>query len=307
MKTLKKTSLNARNQRSYYYFLLPGVIYFTLLLIVPFLANIGISFTKWSGVGTPKFVGFANYARALHDKAFWVSFQNNLFLIVAMAVIPTIIGIILAVLLFDVVAKNFGQATTNFFRAGFYLPQVITVVVSAYTWKWLYHPNWGAFNWALKTFGMEPVNWLGNPKIAMNSIMMMMVWFQIGYPLVIFMSALQRIDPQLYESAAIDGAGWWSSLFNITVPQIMAEISVVLLTTTIHALKIFAPVYAMTKGGPGYATSVAGYFSFKNFFERARVGYGSSVATILSLLLIILASIVLVIQSRRERAEEQTV
>jgi raffinose/stachyose/melibiose transport system permease protein len=215
-------------------------------------------------------------------------------------VIPTLIGILLAVLLFDVVSKRMGTTVVSFFRAGFYLPQVITVVVSAYTWKWILHPNWGAVNWLLKTLGMEPVNWLGDPKLAMGSIMAMMVWFQIGYPLVIFMSALQRIDPQLYEAAAIDGAGWWSILLRITIPQMMAEIYVVVLTTMIHALKTFAPVYAMTRGGPGYATSVAGYFSFKNFFERARVGYGSAVATILSLLLILLATIFLIVQSKRE-------
>lgn len=295
-------SLEKRNQIEYSLFLVPGCIFFTLLIIIPFLANILISFTKWSGVGTPQFIGVANYTRAFHDAAFWMSFKNNLLLIIAMTVIPTIIGILLAVLLFDLVAKQMGQTVASFFRAGFYLPQVITVVVSAYTWKWILHPNWGAMNEVLKIFGMEPRNWLGDPKLAIGSIMAMMVWFQIGYPLVIFMSALQRIDPQLYEAAAIDGAGWWSALFKITIPQMMAEISVVVLTTMIHALKIFAPVYAMTRGGPGYATSVAGYFSFKNFFERAQVGYGSAVATILSLLLILLAAIFLVVQSKRESA-----
>jgi raffinose/stachyose/melibiose transport system permease protein len=295
------STLTTRNQRAYYAFLLPGLAFFTILIILPFAANIVLSFTKWSGVGTPEFVGFANYVKAFQDKAFWISFQNNLLLIVAMTIIPTLLGIFLAVLLFSVVAKDLGKPVASFFRAGFYLPQVITVVVSAYTWKWLYHPNWGAFNKVLEIFGLEPINWLGNPKIAMYSIMLMMVWFQLGYPLVIFMSALQRIDPQLYESAAIDGAGWWRSMFSITIPQIMAEIYVVVLTTTIHALKVFAPVYAMTRGGPGNATSVAGYFSFKNFFERAQVGYGSSVATILSLLLIVLTAIILGIQTKREQ------
>ena len=219
-----------------------------------------------------------------------------------MTIIPTLIAIVLAVLIFDVVAKRFGQTTANFFRAGFYLPQVITIVVSAYTWKWVFHPNWGAANWALKSFGLPSVNWLGDPKIAMASIMLMMIWYQIGYPLVIFMSALQRIDPQLYESAAIDGASWWNFLRHITVPQIRAEIYVVVLTTMIDALKIFGPVYAMTMGGPGNATSVAGYFSFKNFFERGQVGYGASVATILSVLILIVTVAFITMQSRRERA-----
>lgn len=294
--------LEQRNQRHYYLFLIPGILYFTILVVIPFFANTVLSFTSWSGVGMPKFVGFANYAKALKDAVFWVSLRNNLLLIIAMTIIPTLIAIVLAVLIFDVVAKRFGQTTANFFRAGFYLPQVITIVVSAYTWKWVFHPNWGAANWALKSFGLPTVNWLGDPKIAMASIMLMMIWYQIGYPLVIFMSALQRIDPQLYESAAIDGASWWNFLRHITVPQIRAEIYVVVLTTMIDALKIFGPVYAMTMGGPGNATSVAGYFSFKNFFERGQVGYGASVATILSVLILIVTVAFITMQSRRERA-----
>lgn len=294
--------LEQRNQRHYYLFLIPGILYFTILVVIPFFANTVLSFTSWSGVGMPKFVGFANYAKALKDAVFWVSLRNNLLLIIAMTIIPTLIAIVLAVLIFDVVAKRFGQTTANFFRAGFYLPQVITIVVSAYTWKWVFHPNWGAANWALKSFGLPSVNWLGDPKIAMASIMLMMIWYQIGYPLVIFMSALQRIDPQLYESAAIDGASWWNFLRHITVPQIRAEIYVVVLTTMIDALKIFGPVYAMTMGGPGNATSVAGYFSFKNFFERGQVGYGASVATILSVLILIVTVAFITMQSRRERA-----
>ena len=295
-------NLERRTQREYYLFLLPGLFVFTLFIVLPFVTNIGISFTQWSGVGVPKFVGLANYAKAIHDKVFWISFKNNLLLIIAMTVVPTIVAMFLATLIFDVVSKHVGQRTANFFRAGFYLPQVITIVVSAYTWKWIFHPNWGAANWALKAVGLPTMNWLGEPKLAMYSIMVMMIWFQIGYPLVIFMSALQRIDPQLQESAAIDGANWWNVFIYITIPQIRAEIYVVVLTTMIDALKIFGPVYAMTMGGPGNATSVAGYFSFKNFFERGQVGYGSAVATILSAIILVVAIIFVSIQSKRERA-----
>ena len=296
-------SLEKRNQLEYYLFLAPGLLWFSLLIIFPFLANVAISLTTWSGVGIPKWVGVANYVKAFQDVVFWVSFRNNLLLIIAMTIIPTIIGMLLAVLLFDIVAKHIGQSVASFFRAGYYLPQVITLVVSAYTWKWIFHPNWGAANWALKALGMQPLNWLGDPKMAMGSIMIMMAWRQIGYPLVIFMAALQRIDPQLYESAAIDGAGWWRSLFSITIPQIMAEIYVVVLTTVIDALKIFAPVYAMTGGGPGYATSVAGYFSFKNFFERGRVGYGSAVATVLGALILLITILFITVQSKRDKEQ----
>lgn len=295
---LTKKSIEGRDQLDYYWFLLPGLILFMLLIILPLIINIGISFTEWSGVRTPKFIGFANYINAFKDKAMHISLYNNLLLVVAMTIIPMIIGIFLAVLLFDFVAKRINNTVANFFRAGFYLPQIITIVASAIAWKWIYQPNWGAINWTLQKLGLSSINWLGDPRTAMPSIMIMMIWFQIGYPLVIFMAALQRIDPQLYEAASIDGADWWKTLFSVTIPQITAEIYVVFITTLIHALKVFGPVYAMTYGGPGQSTYVVGYFAYKNFFEKAEVGYGATISILLSTIVVIITLISVRIQSK---------
>ena len=135
----------------------------------------------------------------------------------------------------------------------------------------------------------------------MFSIMTMMVWFQIGYPLVIFMAALQRVDPQLYEAATLDGASWFQKLFSITIRLIQPEIYVVVLTTMIHALKIFGPIWVMTRGGPGTASMVASYFSFQNFFEHSAVGYGATISTILTIIVILITIAYFRIQARQEQ------
>lgn len=296
---------SASPYKGYAVFLIPGLLVFTILIVLPFVVNVGVSFTKWTGVGTPNWAGIANYVKAFGDTIFWTSFKNNLILILVLTTIPTFIGLVLAAFLTDYIAKRFGVGVASFFRAGFYLPQIIPVVVAAIVWRWILQPDWGALNTMFKSVGLDRLafNWLGDPASALFSIMLMMMWFQIGYPLVIFMSAMQRIDPELYEAAAIDGAGWSQKFYYITIPLIRPELYVVILTTTIYALKVFAPIFAMTHGGPGNSTMVASYFSYKNFFENSAVGYGATMATVLTIIVMVITIIYVRVQTRQESRE----
>jgi raffinose/stachyose/melibiose transport system permease protein len=291
--------------RAYAVFLLPGIAIFLVLIIIPLLANFGASFTRWTGIGTPVWIGLANYQKAFSDSIFWASFRNNLALIVVMTTIPTAIGLLLAAFLSDYIARKFGKGVASFFRAGFYLPQIIPVLVAAMVWRWILQPDWGALNSLFNALGLTSFarNWLGDASTALPSVMAMLIWFQIGYPLVIFMAAMQRVDPELYEAAEIDGASWMNKFSYITIPLIRPEIYVVVLTTTIYALKTFGPIFAMTRGGPGSATMVASYFSYKNFFETSNVGYGSTIATVLTVLIVIVTIISIRVQLRQERQE----
>ncbi|OAH15095.1 carbohydrate ABC transporter permease [Streptomyces jeddahensis] len=293
-------------RNSYALFLLPGALAFLAVVVLPFLMNTGVSFTDWQGVGTPKWTGLDNYRRLLEDDAFWESFRHSLAMVVAMAVIPTAIGLVLAAALFDFVAKHFGAKTAAVLRACFYLPQVLPIAVAGIVWSWILAPENGSLNELLKAVGLGSLqqDWLGDPDIALYSVMGVMVWVQIGFPLVVFMSGLQRVDPQLYEAAELDGAGWWQRFWHVTLPQIRPEIYVVLLWCTIAALKVFGAVYVLTKGGPGGATNVPSYFSFQNFFEKTQVGYGSAVATVLTVIILALALVGLRLQTRAEDAEE---
>jgi raffinose/stachyose/melibiose transport system permease protein len=291
--------------KGYWIFLLPGIALFVFLIVVPFFVNIGVSFTRWTGVGTPEWIGFTNYTRAFADRNFWASFSNNISVVLGMTIIPTLVGLFLATILFDLIAKRFGQFVASIFRAGFYLPQIIPVVVAAIVWRWILQPDWGVFNTVLTQIGLPHLtrNWLGDAATALPSVIVTLIWFQIGYPLVIFMAGLQRIDPELYEAAQIDGATWMQRFWRITIPLLRPEIYVVVLTTTIHALKTFGPVYAMTRGGPGNATIVASYFAYKNFFENANVGYGAAVSTVLTVIIIVITVIYIRVQTQQEQRE----
>ena len=268
-------------------FLIPGVLLFLLIIVFPLLANIGLSFTKWSGVGTPVWVGFTNYMKAIRDSYFLASFKNALLLVITVTTIPTLIGLLLAGFIFEYILAKFGRGIAIFFRVGFYLPQIVPIVVVGIVWRWMLQPNWGVLNWSLKAVGLDTLtrSWLGDTSTALPSIMMMMIWFQIGYPLVIFIAALQRIDPTVYDAADLDGASWLQRYFYITIPLIRPEIFVVVLTTIIYTLKTFAQVYVTTKGGPGRATIVPSYFSYQNFFIRSRVGYGATITTVLTIII----------------------
>jgi raffinose/stachyose/melibiose transport system permease protein len=285
-----------------YLFLLPGLLLFLVIIIIPFIINIAYSFTEWSGAGPSTFVGFDNYVRAVTDGKFWISFYNNLLLIVAMVIVPTILGIVLAIMLFEVLKKGPLRRAAGVFRACLYVPQIIAIVVSAVAWKWLLNPSWGALNYLLKSLHIisEDVNWLGDSSIAIYSIMALMTWYQIGYALVVFVSALERLNPEILESAAIDGAPLRTVVRAIILPQITFEISVVVLTTLIAAFKVFGPVYAMTKGGPGDSTSVFSFYSYKSFFERSQVGYGSTVSTIIAILIMLVTFVFIWYRNKRE-------
>ncbi|GAA1760352.1 carbohydrate ABC transporter permease [Nonomuraea sp. AD125B] len=282
--------------RGYWLYLVPSLVLFTAVIVVPFLMNVGASLTRWSGVGTPRWVGFDNYARLIEDERFWQSFQHNAGLIVAMAVVPTAIGLVLAAALFDYIGKRFGPRTASALRAAYYLPQVLPVAVAGVVWGWLLHPSYGAVN---EMLGLD-LDWLGDPDLALATVMAVMVWFQLGYPVVIFMAGLQRVDPAYYEAAEIDGASWFRRFWHITIPQIRPEIFVVLLTCTIAALKVFGPIFVLTRGGPGNATMVPSYFSYLNFFQKSNVGYGSAIATVLALIIIVVTFLFLRVQEREQ-------
>lgn len=292
---------------SYVLFLVPGLLLLTVVILVPFGTNVVISMTDWDGVGSlvsAQWVGLDNYADLARDSTFWASFRHNVALIAAMAIIPTIIGLVLSYSLFDVVGRRFGPRTASALRACFYLPQVLPIVVAGIVWSWILRPENGAFNSTLDAAGLGSwtQDWLGDADFALYSVMGIMVWVQIGFPLVVFMGGLQRVDPSLYEAAEMDSASWRQRLWHITIPQIRPEIYVVLLWTTIASLKIFPWIYVLTRGGPGDATQVPAYYAYHNFFVTTRVGYGAAIATVLTVVILLVAVGFLRVQRAGEEA-----
>jgi raffinose/stachyose/melibiose transport system permease protein len=293
-----------QSSAGYLVFLIPGLVLFALVIALPFAMNLWFSLTNWQGVGSPEWTGLDNYRRLLEDETFWASFRHNAALIVAMAIVPTALGLLLAAALFDYIGKKFGTGTVAALRACFYLPQILPIAVAGVVWGWILNPTSGALNASLEKVGLGSLtqDWLGDPSVALFSVMVIMVWVQLGFPVVIFMAGLQRVDPALYEAAEIDGASWMRRFWHITLPQIKPEVYVVLLWTTIAALKVFGPIYVLTRGGPGGATNVPAYYSYQNFFERTQVGYGAAISTVLTLLIVALSVVFLRIQTPAEEA-----
>ncbi|GLZ04556.1 ABC transporter permease [Actinomadura sp. NBRC 104412] len=291
-----------RERLGYLPYLVPGLVLFTGVIGAPFAMNVAVSLTEWDGVGTPAWAALANYRELAGDGEFWSSFRNNVLVIVAMAIVPTGIGLVLAALLTDLVDRHFGPRPASVLRACLYLPQVLPVVIAGVVWSWLLDPDDGAVNAVLGAVGLDALahDWLGDPATALWTVMVVMVWVQIGFPLVVFMSGLQRVDPSLYEAAEIDGASWARRFRHVTVPQIRPEIFVVLLWTTIAALKVFVPIYVLTKGGPGGATNVPSYYSYQNFFDKTDVGYGAAISTVLTLIIVALTVVFLRAQNAAE-------
>ena len=298
--------MDKRRSLPYLPYLLPSVVLFAGVIALPFCMNVFTSFNDWSGVGPMKWAGLANYRRLVHDSEFWASMWHSAALVAAMAVLPTIIGLVLAAALFDVIAKRFGPRVASILRACIYLPQVLPIVVAAIVWGWILDPQYGALNALLRAAGLRFLahDFLGDPKTALLTVMAILVWFQLGYPVVIFMAALQRVDPALAEAAEIDGASWRQRLWRVTVPQIRPEIYVVLLTCTVASLRAFAWIYALTSGGPGAATQVPSYYSYISFFTNLDVGYGSAIATVLTLIIIVVAAVFLGAQRRHQAMAE---
>lgn len=294
---------STRHPRStgYALFLAPGLLLSLLFLVVPLVMTFYYSLTTWQGIGDPVFTGLDNYTRLFQDADFWASFRNIAFVIVGIAVVPTLLGLFLASLLFDYIGKNHGDGLVGVFRSGLYLPQVIPVAVTGLMWGWILAPE-GAVNSLLDKIGLGSLaqNWLGDPDLALWVVLGVLVWMQLGYPLVLFLSGLQRIDPELYEAAALDGASWWQRFTRITVPILRPEVYVVLVTTTIAGLKVFAQIFVLTGGGPGNSTLVPAYFAYQNFFERADVGYGSAISSTITLLVLVIAGTMLTRQARED-------
>ena len=295
-----------RGNGGFWLYLIPGFVLFAIIILIPLVWNIYLSFTSWRGILPPVFTGLDNWAALLQDTKFWTSFLNSIWMIVAMVIVPTLLGLLLAAMLFDLVGKKFGGRVASFLRATYYLPQILPIAVAAIVIGWILRPENGALNTILKAVGLGSLqhNWLGSPDTALLSIMFVMVWVQLGYPVVIFMAALQRVDPELYEAAELDGAGWFQRFRWITVSIIRPEIFVVTLTCTIAALKVFAPIYTLTRGGPGTSTIVPSYYSYSEFFQSQQVGYGSTIATALTVVIVLFTVVFIKAQNRAERAEE---
>lgn len=258
-----------------YMFLLPNFIGFMVFSIFPIVAAIYLTFTDWDLAGSANFTGLDNFSKMANDDIFWQALFNTFYF--SFVAVPT--GVFVSFWLAVMINRKMRGVLT--FRVIYFLPQVTLTVAAAIVWSWLYHPEFGLFNYFLSLVGIEGPNWLFNRNWAMPAIIIMSNWQGIGYAMLIFLAGLQGIPGELYEAAVVDGASPWQQLKNITIPMISPTTFFVLTTSFIGSFQGFDQFFVMTNGGPGFATTTLVLHIFRNGFEFFKMGYASSMATIL--------------------------
>jgi multiple sugar transport system permease protein len=174
----------------------------------------------------------------------------------------------------------------SFWRALFFLPSISSLVAVAMVWEWLYHPEFGLVNYALRLLGLDPLGWLTDPSTALISVMIVNIWLGVGYQMVIFLAGLKSIPAAFYESALVDGAGAWQRFRYVTLPLLRPTTFFILVTSIIASFQVFALVFVMTEGGPLNRTDVVVYHIYKNAYDYLKMGYASAMAWILFLVIL---------------------
>lgn len=274
-------------------FCIPAVIIYTLFWVVPGISNIFISITDWRAVSSleqARFVGLSNYIELIQAPLFWNAVANNLKYAVITVILVTIIALTMAVIVERMIRWGKGL-----FRGFFFLPLVLPWVVVAILWTWLYNPIFGLINNTLSAIGLQSLTqrWLGDPNIALYSVIAVAIWKSVGFFMIILMAGLQDSPLELEEAARVDGANEWQILTRIVIPIIRPIIAVVTTLLTIDAFRVFEPIYIMTQGGPGYySTDVLSSFIYRTAFLDLRQGYASTIA----IALLIIVAIISVVQ-----------
>ena len=276
--------------------MLPGLLVYLLFTLAPLLHTVYYSLFSWDGLTARTWVGLANYSEAIRDHVLLRAFIHSAVLIAFYALIPVIIGLLLTAALTRTRIRGF-----RFFRTTLFLPQLIAGVVIAQAWVWVYDAS-GALNRGLELFGLGSLvrPWLGDFSWALPSIGVIGTWVTFGLCMVLFVAGVQKIPLELYDAARVDGAGAFREFFAVTLPGLRNEILVAFVLTTINALRSFDIIYNTTSGGPGNKTIVPSMYMYQNAFLFNRVGYAAAIATLLALVIFILAAIMLRVGDRDE-------
>ena len=254
---------------------LPGLVLFVLAILAPICLSVYYGFTNYSGMGHAKYIAFENYKNLLSDKTFHRALLNSLLLAIGFIVIQHPIAIIVAAVLDKLQGKAEG-----FFRCVYFIPNVISVAVIAYLWKFIYNPDFGLLNKVLKGLGYHgKINWF-NSDTAIWSVLIVLIWHGFGWGMLIYYAGIKNIDPVLYEAAAIDGAGTKQTFFKITLPLMKPVIQINVTMAVISALKQMETVYLLTKGGPGDSTQFTANYLYLQAFKAFKYGYGNAIGVV---------------------------
>lgn len=270
---------------------LPALAIYAFLYLYPSIQNLLYSTTRWDGVTKPEFTGARNFTYMLtEDVLFRKIFANNIKFSLFVVIFQTAFSLIFAIFL----AKN--SKSNIFFRTLFFFPTILSSVSVGLMWTFLYNPNYGFINAALKGIGLDSlaINWLGDTRYSLLAIAITQVWFHTGQMVVIYVAGLQQIPQELYEAADVDGATRWQQFKNVTWPMALPTTAVVVAYTTIQSFRAFDLVYSMTQGGPLNSSDLL----VTNIFNLAFVGYKFGYAAAQTILLVIMILLITWLQRR---------
>ena len=276
-------------------FIWPALAFYLVFSVYPFLRTFQLSFTNWDGLSEHfSYIGLSNYVTALSDNIWWQSLGHGVFFAVTALIFMNGLGLLLAV------AVDSGIRGQTIYRVVFYSPVILSGIVVAIVWKWLYQPYGGPINTLLTSVGLGGLAhaWLGDSGTAIWAVAITSMWQGVGYPFLLFLAGLQGVPVELYEAARVDGATSWHLFRYITVPFLIPVGALVSILTILGAMQIFPIVIAMTNGGPGYATEVPVLHIYREAFGFFHFGYATALSVIFGAFLFIVSIIQLQVSRR---------
>lgn len=280
MKNLLNKFVNNQNCAAWI-FILPAILGTLIFIIVPVICSFGLSFAKWDLLNPIQFVGCQNYVELFKSHLFYKILNNTIVFALSTSILGVIIPLVLASIL------NSKIRGSDFYKTAYFLPFITPMVVVGIVWAWIFDPNIGLLNQVLHIH----INWLYDSKFAMPALIIVSVWKLIGYNMIIFLSSLSAISQSMFEAARIDGANFFQTFKNVTVPLLSPTIFFVVIITAISSFQVFDLIYLMTQGGPFDSTNVLVYAIYKNAFEYFNVGRASAIAYVLFVIILVLTLI----------------
>jgi multiple sugar transport system permease protein len=278
----QQTAVHVRAQaQAATWFLLPASVAYVSIVIAPVLVGIAISFTNFDFNYGVKFIGLANYARLLAEPRFWVCLKNTAVFAVFAVSANVSLGLLLAVLL----NRSMPRAVSYFLRLSFFLPVILAASAAAVVWSYLYSNELGVINYYIRLVGWNPPRWTSSSDTAMISVLITDVWKNVGFFMIIFVAALQRIPKSIKEAALLDSTSAVREFFQITVPYISPVILFCVVFASIGALQAFESISLLTRGGPGDATRTLSIYITDEAFTALNFGYAAAVSVVLTLII----------------------
>ena len=277
-----------------YLFILPAALILIIFFFIPFFQTFLLSFLDYShNIYKPEIIGMQNYVTLFHNPVFYKVIWNTfIYLIVAVPVLA-IFPLFLAILI------NQQIKGVTLYKILIYLPVIVSIVVAAIAFKWLYADQ-GILNYIVTKLGLEPIGWLTDPKFALYSVIIVTIWKGIGYYMIIYLASLMSVPKELYEACDIDGANFLTKHLTVTIPHIMPTIALVTTISAISAMKVFAEIYVMTKGGPLNSSKTIVYYIYERAFENLDLGFASAMAVVL-LVIVMLFSLINILFFERNK------